>query len=85
MASDLHLALHECDLRVELSKTDSLEVAVSHCESSVSIGGFARLALALSTLEVNLVDEGRGSTLLGGNVETEDGVDLGDEVLAVST
>lgn len=84
VTSDLHLALHESDLRVELTKADILEISVRHGEGGISIGGLSSLALALTTLEVNLVDEGRLGTFLGRDVEGEDGIDLGDEVLAVT-
>ena len=82
MALNLHFSLHESNLGVQLSKTDLLKVGVSHGESSVSLGRFSLLTLALSILEVNLVDEGRLGALLGGDLESEHSVDLGNQSLA---
>ena len=82
MALNLHFSLHECNLGVQLSKADLLEIGVCHGESSISLGRFSLLALALSVLEVNLVDKGRLGALFGGDLEAEHSVDLGDQSLA---
>ena len=82
MALNLHFSLHECNLGVQLSKADLLEIGISHGKSSISLGRFSLLALALSILEVNLVDKGRLGALLGGNLEAEHSVDLGNQSLA---
>jgi len=73
-----HLALHKGDLRVKFSKADSLEVIVSHCESSVRFGGHSSLTFALSGFEINLVHKRRLGTLRFGNLEGKDGVNLWD-------
>lgn len=38
---DLHLTLHESSLRVEFSKTDIIEVIISHGECGISTGGLS--------------------------------------------
>lgn len=84
VALNLHFALHEGDLGVQLSKADLLEVGVGHSESCVSLGRLALLALSLSIFEVNFVDERRLGTLFGRNLESKHSVNLGNQSLAES-
>ena len=81
---DLHLALHEGDLWVQFSEANLLEIIVCHSEGSIGLGWLALFARTLSILQVNLVDESRLGTLLRCNLETEDGINLGDESLAIA-
>ena len=85
MASDLHLALHEGDLGVQLAQADLFEVSISHSESSVGIGRLSLLAQTLSVLQVNLVDQRRLGTFLGRDLEAENSIDLRNEGLAVAS
>ena len=50
VSGNLHLTLHESDLRVELSEADLFEVIVCHCESSIGFSWRSGLAQALSIL-----------------------------------
>lgn len=56
VTSDLHLALHESNLRVQLTEAYLLEIIISHGESGVSLSGLAFFAESLSVFKVNLVD-----------------------------
>ena len=85
MSGDLHLSLHKGDLGVQLAEAHLLEVAVSHSESSIGLRGLASLAESLSVLEVNLVNQGWLGTLLCGNLESEDGVNLRDKGLSMAS
>ena len=71
VSSNLHLTLHESDLRVEFSKADLLEVVVCHSECCIGFSGRSGLAQALSILQVNLVDERWLGTLFGCDLESE--------------
>ena len=85
MALDLHLALHEGDLGIQLAEADSLEIAIGHGERGISLSRLASLAGTLTVLEINLVDKSRLSTLLGGDLETKDSIDLRNKSLAMAT
>ena len=85
VALDLHLALHEGNLGVQLAETDSLKIAISHGERGISLSRLASLAGTLTVLEINLVDKSRLSTLLGGDLETKDSIDLRNKSLAMAT
>ena len=80
----LHLSLHECHLGVKLAKADLLEVGLGHGECGIGGCGLSLLDGALSVLEIDLVDV-LGLAALGlGQLEGEDGVNLGDNVFAVT-
>lgn len=56
VALDLHLALHECNLGVQLAHAHCLEIVVRHREGRICIRRSAARGLALSALEVDRVD-----------------------------
>lgn len=85
VACNLHLALHEGNLRVELAQANFLEVIVCHRESCISLGGLTGLAHSLAVLQINLVDQGWLGALLCSNLEAEDSVHFGNKSLTVTT
>ena len=85
MASDLHLTLHERDLGVELAQAYRLEVSIRHRESSIGFGGFSFFTQSLAIFEVNLVDQRWLGTLLCRDLEAKDGINFGNEGLAVAS
>ena len=85
MACDLHLALHEGDLRVELAQADLLEIVVCHRESGISFGGLSLLAHSLTIFEINFVDERRLGALLFRNLEAKDRIDFGNKSLTMAS
>ena len=81
---DFHLSLHEGDLWVECSLADLLEVAIGHGEDGIWVFGLLLFNVSLTVFEVNGVDKCWLSTLLFGDLEAKNGLDLWDKVLALT-
>jgi hypothetical protein len=82
VAHDLHLALRERDLRIQLAHEHRLEVGVLRCERDESGQGSTTSRLTLIVLQVDIEDERGRRTFLGGDLEFEDRLGLGDENFA---
>ena len=74
---DLHLAVHESILRLELASEELDEVSIEHDESSIGFTFLAKHDGAIAVLHVNSDDLGL-VTLLHAHLEMVDGANFGD-------
>jgi len=76
--------LHKGDLRVQLAHADLEEILVCHVERRVGISRRAPGSFTLPILQVDCVNQGGLVAFLCDDFKTEDGLDLGNQVLAQS-
>ena len=78
VAFDLHLAVHESILRLQLALEKADEVCIEHDEGSVSLAFFAEHNVSIAVLEVDGNELGILVALSHAQLEVVDGADLGD-------
>ena len=76
VALNLHFALHERNLRVQLAHADRLKVLVSHRKSGVWFFRLAFFCVSLSVLQINLINEVDRTTLFTLDFKTENRANL---------
>ena len=82
VAFDLHLALHEGSLGVELASEEIDGVGVDQSESGISLALLGVLDRSLAVLEINSPEDGF-LALGGGDLEVVDEADLLDGLLSL--